>query len=75
MNVQLCYMNGEIQVISILSSEKIIDKKKSKLQENEVWKSSGKVLKDNKIFGDYDIRENDTIYTTAKNIGGANISF
>lgn len=74
-NVQLCYMNGEIQGISILLSENIGDKKRSNYQGNEVWKSCGKVLKDNKNFGDYDIQENDIIYTTAKNIGGENIRY
>lgn len=69
-NVQLCYINGETKDLAISLSENIGDKKKQERQEDATWKCSGRVLKDNKTFGDYKIEPNDVIYSSTKNLGG-----
>lgn len=70
LNVQLCYINGETKDISIFLSDNIGEKKKQERQEDATWKCAGKVLKDNKTFGDYNIEKNDVIYSSTKNLGG-----
>lgn len=68
--VQLCYINGETKDLSISLDENIGEKKKSENQGDATWKSSGRVLKDNKTFGDYNIEKGDIIYSSTKNLGG-----
>ena len=70
--VHLCFDNGQIKELTISPDENIGEKKKAENQENATWKCSGKVLKDNKSFGDYNIEKDDTIYTSTKNLGGTN---
>ena len=69
-NVQLCYINGEIKDLEISLSENIGERKIKEKQGDAVWKCSGKVLKKEKEFGFYGIERGDIIYTSAKNLGG-----
>lgn len=70
--VQLCYINGETKELTISPDENIGEKKKIINQGEATWKCSGRVLKDNKIFGDYNIEKGDIIYSSTKNLGGTN---
>ena len=75
LNVQLCYINWETKDLRILPSENIGDKKKQEKQEDSTWKCNGRILKDNKTFNDYNIEENDVIYSSRKNVGGGCAGF
>ena len=75
LNVKLCYINGKTKDLNILLSENIGEKKKQEKQEDSVWKCNGKVLKGNKTFSDYDIEENDIIYSSGKIVGGGYAGF
>ena len=72
LQVQLCFINGETKELTISPDENIGEKKTAENQGDATWKCVGRVLKDNKSFGDYNIEKNDIIYSSTKNLGGTN---
>jgi hypothetical protein len=72
LQVELCFINGETKELTISPNENIGEKKKAENQGDATWKSSGKVLKDNKTFGEYNIEKGDIIYSSTRNLGGTN---
>ena len=72
LQVQLCFNNGETKELTISPDENIGEKKKAENQGDATWKCVGRVLKDNKSFGDYNIEKGDIIYSSTKNLGGTN---
>ena len=69
-NVQLCYINGEIKDLEISLSETIGERKIKENQENAVWKWDGIILKNEKEFGFYGIETGDIIISSNKHLGG-----